>query len=249
MSTTLNEHISSAPTTTPGVTRVAIREVREVAFRSLVAAGASNAEARVAAEQVMFTELHWGSGLVGLLEELSSGPWARAGLACERDDSGEQLVFRVTGSGRRGALGQGALLVDLLAAHAESGAVVASDGLDSLSPMLDEPLIRAAKAAERWVIAADRSTTSIDFRAASPDGAIGVGGITIVTDLPSGQAALPHGISLTLWDLSPEWDITWLTAAEQWATRSQAAQHGILVDSAVWAQVKTAAYAYLVPEQ
>lgn len=63
MSATLND-LPSAPQPRPGVTRVAIREVREATFRSLVAAGASNLEAKVAAEQVLFTELHRGSGLV-----------------------------------------------------------------------------------------------------------------------------------------------------------------------------------------
>lgn len=249
MSATLHEHISSAPTTVPRLTRVAIREVREAAFRSLVAAGASNAEARVAAEQVLFTELYRGSGLVALLEELASGPWARAGLACERDSSGEQSVLRVTGSGRPGALRQGALLVDLLAAETDRCAVVVSDGLDALSPVLDEPLIRAARAADCWVVAADRSTTSLDVRVASPDGAIGVGKCTTTTDLPPEQADVLLGVSLVRRELGPEWGITWLTAAEQRAARAAAAQRGLLVDAAAWAEVKRAADAYLVPEQ
>ncbi len=75
MSAILNERVSSAPSTMPGVTRVAIREVREAAFRAFVATGASNAEAKVASEQVLFTELHRGSGLVALLQELAAGPW------------------------------------------------------------------------------------------------------------------------------------------------------------------------------
>ncbi len=249
MSATLNERISSAPSKMPGVTRVAIREVREATFRALVAAGASNAEAKVASEQVLFAELHRGSGLVSLLQELASGPWARAGLACARDDSGEQSVLRVTGLGRPGALRQGALLVDLLAAEAERGAVVVSDGLDSLSSLLDEPMIRAARAVDCWVVAADRSASSLNFRVASPDGAIGAGGVTSTGHLQPDRADVPPGVSLFRRELKPEWDISWLTAAEQRSTRAAAAQHGLLVDAAVWAAVKTAADAYLVPEQ
>ncbi len=60
---------------------------------------------------------------------------------------------------------------------------------------------------------------------------------------------MPPGVSLVRRELRPEWDITWLTAAEQWSTRAAAAQHGLLVDAGVWAEVKTAAEAYLVPEQ
>ena len=249
MSAILNERVSSAPSTMPGVTRVAIREVREAAFRAFVATGASNAEAKVASEQVLFTELHRGSGLVALLQELAAGPWARAGLACTRDDSREQPVLRVTGPGRPGALRQGALLVDLLTAEAERDTVVVSDGLHSLSPLLDEPLIRAARAADCWVVAADRSASSLSFRVASPDGAIGAGEVTSTGHRQPDRPDVPPGVSLVRRELRPEWDITWLTAAEQWSTRAAAAQHGLLVDAGVWAEVKTAAEAYLVPEQ
>jgi len=248
MSATLNERISTAPATMPGTTRVAIREVREAAFRSLVAVGANNAEANVASEQVLFTELHRGSGLVALLEELTSGPWARTGLVCSRDDSSGRPIVRVTGTGRAGALRQGALLVDLLAAEAERDAVVVSDGLDSLSPLLDEPLIRAARAADCWVVAAERTAASVNFRVASPDGAIGVGDASS-EHLQPDHADVPLGVSLICRALRPEWDITWLTAAEQRSSRAAAAQHGLLVDPGVWARVKPAADAYLVPEQ
>lgn len=247
MSATLNERISSTPTTIPGVTRVAIREVREAAFRALVANGASNAEAKVAAEQVLFTELHRGSGLVALLEDLASGPWVQTGLACTRDASGEQPVLQVTGPHRSGALRQGALLLDLLAAEAKPSLVV-SGGLTSLSPLLDEPLGRVASTLDCWVVAADRSAESLDFRVASPDGSIGVG-TTAPSHSQSGQTDVPLGVSLGRRQLRPEWDITWLTATEQRSTRAAAAQHGLLVDAAVWAEVKTAADAYLVPEQ
>lgn len=247
MSATLNEPTLSAPTTRPGVTRVAIREVREAAFRAFVAAGASSADAKVAAEQVLFTELHRGSGLAALLEDLSSGPWLRTGLACDRKDFDGRTVLRVTGPGRSGALRQGALLVDLLGA--EPGSLIVSDGLTSLTPLLDEPLIRSARATGCWLVAADRSTTSIDLRVASPDGAIGVGEITTTTDLSPDPADVPLGVSLVRRELRSDWEITWLTTAEQRSTRSAAAQHGLLVDAAVWAEVKTAADAYLVPEQ
>lgn len=66
------------------------------------------------------------------------------------------------------------------------------------------------------------------------------------TCAPSRQTC-PWG-SLYRRELRPEWGITWLTTAEQRSTRSAAAQHGLLVDAAVWAEVTIAASAYLVPE-
>lgn len=256
MSATLNERTSAAPTpgsataTATGVTRLAVREVRDAPFRALVAAGASSAEAKVAAEQVLFTELHRGSGLKELLDELAAGEWTRHGLRCVRDPDG---VLRVSGPGNHGALRQGALLADLLVAEAEPGAVVVSDGLTSLSPLLDERLTWAAGATGLWVVASDRSDSGLEVRVASPDGAIGVAtyGPGIRGDV--GLEPLPRGVSLALSlegrETLPPAEITWLAAADQRATRAAAAEHGLLVDAAVWAQVTTAARAYLVPEQ
>ncbi len=248
MSATRDEHLPGVRTTT-GTTRVAIREVREATFRALVAGGASSAEARVAAEQVLFSELHRGSGLVALLQELSRGPWTRCGLTCERDDSDERRVLRVTGPGRPGALRQGALLLDLLAAEADAGTVVVSDGLTSLSPLLDEPLIRTAWLTGCWAVAADRSAASLDFRVAAPDGAVGVGAASVSGHRgPDSESPLP-GVSLMLCEEEPGAPTTWLTAVQQRETRAAAARHGRLVDAAVWAEVSTAASAFLVPER
>lgn len=248
MSATLNERSPSAPTTMPGTTRVAIREVREATFRALVAVGASSAEAKVAAEQVLFAELHRGSGLVALLEELSTGPWVRASLACKRDDSREKPVLRVTGSGRPGALRQGALLVDLLAAQTEPDAVVVSDGLVALSSMLDQPMIQVARSLGCWVYAADRTVSALDFRIASPDGAVGTGGTgTAPSQVPDLGTVVP-GVSLSLLRAMPDVATSWLTAAEQGASRAAAAQHGLMVDASVWREVTAAARAFLVPE-
>lgn len=248
MSATLNERMAPTLSTGRKRTRVAIREVREASFRALVAVGASNAEAKVAAEQVLHTELHRGSGLSVLLEDLASGPWVRAGLACSRDESGERPVLRVTGAGRPGALRQGAMLVELLAAEAVANVVVVSDGLAALSPLLDEPLIRAAQATGYWVVATDRTATSTQYRVAAPDGGIAAADVANSGDPQRDQSHVPNGVSLFRRDLQPDWSSTWLTAATQRSTRATAAQHGVSVDTAVWTAVKTAAAAYLVPE-
>lgn len=249
MSATLNKRMSSASTTAPDVTRVSMREVREATFRALVASGASSAEAKPASEQVLFTELHRGSGLVALLEDLESGPWVRAGLACERELLGERLVLRVIGSGRSGALRQGGLLVDLLAAEAEPGAFVVSDGLTALSSILDEPLIRTARSTGSFVLAADRSASSLGFRIATPDGAIGVGVAGEAASMGSDLVPVVPGVSLSRLEAMPDAATTWLTAAEQGETRAAVAQHGLMVETALWCEVTAAARAYLVPEQ
>ena len=249
MSATLNDNIAFMPTSIPRVTRVAIREVHEATFRALVATGASNAEARVAAEQVLHTELHRGSGLIALLDEVAGGSWVRTGLTCSRAASAAPTILRVTGQGRPGALRQGSLLIDLLAAESDRTAIVVSDGLTALSPLLDEPLTRAARAAGCWVVAADRSALSTHLRVAAPDGGIGVGAVTSAGSLDSDMSHVPLGVSLTFREQLPPWDITWLMDAAQRATRSAAAQHGLMVDTVVWADVKAIANAYLVPEQ
>lgn len=247
MSAALDEHPAISPTTTPAVERVAIREVREMAFRTIVAAGASSAEAKAAAEQVLFAELHRGSGLSALLEDVSSGPWRRTGLACERTDLEGRTVAHISGPSRPGALRQGVLLVDLLVA--EPGSLVVSDGLTSLTPLLDEPLIRGAQAAGCWLVAVDQTMSSLDFRVAAPDGAIGVGTSSSMNRLSPDPGTLPAGVSLVRFEEPPAPAVTWLTADVQRARRAAAALHGCRVDAAVWAGVTAAASAYLVPEQ
>lgn len=74
MSTTLHQASTRTHSTdAERTTRVAIREIREAACRALVALGASPCDAKVASGQVVFDELHRGTGLAGLLEERSSG--------------------------------------------------------------------------------------------------------------------------------------------------------------------------------
>lgn len=243
MMSTLHEEAVQHPLAAPGpTTRVAIREIREAAFRALVAAGASPAEAKVASEQVLFDELHRGTGLVGLLEELSCGPWARTGMACERDHTHQPPTVRVSGTGGSSALRQGALLADLLAVE-KPGTLVLAQDLSALSSLLDEPLIRTARSTGSFVVVARRATVSVDLRVAAPDGSIGAAWSH------TGAEALPLGVSLVRSEAGPASPTTWLTADQLRVTRAAAAQHGHEVDAARWAQVVTAARTYLVPEQ
>lgn len=249
MSATLNENISNAPTRMTEGTRVSIREVRQASLRALVAIGASHAEANVAADQVVGVEIHQGTGLVSLLAELANGPWSRAGLTCERVTAGRRTALRVAGSDRPGALRQGVLLVDLLAAQSDTDTVVVSEGLTSLSPLLDQPMIQLARTLGCWILAADLSASGVDFRVNSPGGDIGVGagGTTAVTS-PERESLTP-GVSLSRLPTAPDAATDWYTFVERQATRAAAAQHGLTVDACVWREVTAAANAFLVPEQ
>lgn len=249
MSATLNESISRASIALTGGTRVAIREVRQASLRALVAIGASHAEAKVAAEQVLVAEMHRGTGLVALLAQLAEGPWVRAGLACERLTDGGRTVVRVTGSERPGALRQGALLVDLLAAQSEPDTIVISDGLTSLSPLLDQPMTQTASTLGCWVLAADRSVSPHDFRVASPAGDIGVGVAGPMNLATTDLESLDPGVSLSRLATAPDAATNWYTFVEQETTRAALARHGLMVDSDVWREVTAAANAFLVPEQ
>ncbi len=248
MSSALKDESMTLGDTDEKTTRVTLREIREHSFRAVRTTGASGAEARVAAEQALFAELHHGNGLAAVLEDLSSGPWDATELSCVPADSSGVTLVRST-AGRRGPLRQGAALIELMAAEPQVSVVV-SDGLSPLSCLLDEPLIRAAASLGRCVSAWARGAHTVEVRTALPDGTLGVG-----TAQPSGPAAeqldgWPGGtVVLHSDEHPPTGQITWLRADELQARRRAAAASGITVDATVWERLGALARNFLVPEQ
>lgn len=93
-------------------TRVAAREVREVAFRALLARGASGGEAAAAADAVLWAERVDASGVAALLAELDRPPAGR--IPVHRQPVRDLEVLRDPAG--RGPLLVGPLACDLVAA-------------------------------------------------------------------------------------------------------------------------------------
>jgi hypothetical protein len=232
--------------------RVTIREVREYAYRALIAAGASAGEAATAAGQVLHAELHAGDGLAGLVADLARGPWSGSGLVCTRRPGGRP-VLEVDCGGRSGELRVGAPIAELVAGEVGAAVAVTTANVP-VSSLLDEALLTAAVGVG----------TSVTAMRASSDGAYAVRLATSDRDLAHGAlsaADLPllPGVDgtdetqalvvLTGADVGPALArLTWSTRDSRAERRRRAALHGIQVDQVTWRVVAEHAQRFLVPE-
>lgn len=225
--------------------RLAMREVRECAYRALMTKGASNAEAQAAARQVLFAELHHGTGLASLAYWLQEGTWLLGAFPYTRVDTPQGKSYRVDPSATCHTLVHGVLLVDV--ASTGVGTEVLCSELSHDTHLLDEALLNAAISSGHTVVhrspgAANRTTF------ATPGGDLGTG-----SSAP-GQGA-PHtppqdeGTSrfYTAHE-PPHGDFTVSTEAERTERRLALAHGGILVDAAIWSELRAIAAGYLVPE-
>ncbi|WP_449278809.1 hypothetical protein [Leucobacter sp. GX24907] len=190
---------AAEPVGADGTFRRSIREIREVAYRALVATGASHGEATAAAEAAQYTEVQHGTGVSALVEDLASGPWPQTGLSSTR--SGSQTI--VTGD-LSGPLRAGQLILDLTAAVARAGVHNRGDSADetpdprtpsintgpintgpintvdcgpglagSAPELLEAPLIRAAAITGQAILVVDRTERAFAVRCATPSGRLG----------------------------------------------------------------------------
>lgn len=228
--------------------RVALREIREYAYRALVVSGASPGEAAASAEQVLHAEVHAREGLAGLVTDLARGPWPRAGLSCTRR-SAPRPVLEVSCGEREGELRVGAALVDLAAGEAEPAVVVAAADVPVTS-LLDAVLLTAA-ATSGTIIAAVRRTPNGHFvvRLATRDGDLGDG--LLDAGLASSVAGPDTLVVLTALRVDEPGltQLTWSSAADRAVRRREAALHGIEVDAGAWRVVAEQAQLFLVPER
>ncbi len=228
--------------------RVTIREIREYAYRALIAAGASAGEAATAAGQVLHAELHSGDGLTGLVSDLARGPWPRSGLGCTR-----RSVLHVDCRGRSGELRVGTPVLEFVAG--EDGPAVAVTTADvPVSSLLDGALLSAAAAADTSVTAM-RATADAAYalRHATPAGDL-AHGVLAGADLLTSSGVDGTGeaealIVLTGADVGPALArLTWSTRGARDERRRLAAVRGIQVDEASWRIVAEHAQQFLVPE-
>lgn len=223
--------------------RVAIREIREYAYRALIVVGASSGEATTAAEQVVHAELHAGAGLTGLAAALRTGAWPTAPLSLTRDDAGGVHLDCL---GAACELRLSVALTDVVAG--EAGEVdVTSQGAVALTAVWDAVLLSAAAASGSEVSAVMHGTRSpAGVRLATPEGDLvfgrlrldGAGARAPWIEVRTGANARP--CALDVHDRS--------TAHDRAARRRRAAQYGLVVDAATWTVVADHAQQFLVPE-
>ncbi len=230
--------------------RVAVREIREAAWRALYAAGASAGEAAVAAGAVAFTEVLNGQGLQALLAELPTVPASRTPVAIRSSDG----IDILDDPAARGLLLLAPLGIGLVVARTLSSPVLLP-GV-AWHPVLAGLLAPHCRPAEPALVASevdaegnfvrglrvwpDRSVELLD----SPDSTqsqqlklaraqVGMGGVLLTT--APGRAATERNVAFS--------------AAAVAARQQQAYADGVLVDSQLWSAVEAAAGRYLVAEQ
>ncbi|WP_405564885.1 hypothetical protein [Streptomyces sp. NBC_01180] len=229
--------------------RVAVREIREAAFRAVFAAGASSGEAATTADLVVLGEVLDGAGVLALADELDRVPRGRRPVP----SSGDALVV-LDDPARRGPLLLGPSAADLAAAGSRPvllpGAWTPSVEwiLVSATARTGTPLlatrIRADGSPGTCVLA---TADSMVYRAPRA-GAFGIRH----TAYAPGQhdAGRPgEGIRLSRWDgdtrsleLPPA-----RTPAHHHERFATAMTHGLRVDPGPWATVYGASRRYLVP--
>lgn len=232
--------------------RVSIREIREYAYRALVAARATPGEAATAASQVLHAELHTGDGLAGLVLDLARGPWSRSGLRRMRRPGGRP-VLEVDCGGRSGELRVGAPIVELVAG--EAGPAVAVTTADvPVTSLLDEALLAAAVATGTSVTAM-RATAdgSYVMRHATAEGGLAQG-VLVPADVPrltgvGGMGDAEALVVLTGAAVEPAVvRLSWSTRGERAERRRLAALRGVEAPEATWRVVAQYAQRFLVPE-
>lgn len=233
--------------------RVAMREIREYAYRALVAAGASAGEAATAAGQVLHAELHAGNGLAGLVVDLARGPWPSSGLACTRTPAGSQIL-EVDCGGRSGELRVGAPIIELVAG--QDGPAVAVTTADvPVTALLDEALLSAATSCGISVTAMRAGGDgAYVVRLATPDGDL-AHGVLPAADRPQvpdvGDTGDTHALVVLTGAEVGSVRARLVRTTRDWraARRRQAASHGVRVDETTWAVVAEYARRFLVPEE
>jgi hypothetical protein len=233
--------------------RVAVREIREAAWRALYAAGASAGEASVAASAVAFTEVLSGSGLQALLAELPTVPSARTPVGVRSSNAVDVLDDPAS----RGLLLLAPLGVGLVVARPLSPPVLLP-GV-AWHPVLAGLLAPHCGVAEPALVALeiDADGNSIQGLRVWPDRSVELLGPQNNDQLQhvhvrSGQAkaSIGGGVLLTTAPGRAATGRPVTFAAETVAARQQQAYaDGVLVDSDLWSAVETAAGRYLVAER
>ncbi|HKJ11080.1 MAG TPA: hypothetical protein VJ976_01680 [Ornithinimicrobium sp.] len=233
------------------VTRVSLREIREVTFRALSARGASHGEAWVAARMVLDAQIQGEDGISLAVQDVRAPRWRREEVpATEPPGRGDPVVLHAQAGTM---LRYGPLALDLAMAEAGLHGVFVP-GVTGGETCLESLLCEAASA---------HATTVVARRAhggrwgpvhlARPDGCLARGDVAdsaaAVTD--AGVAAADgDGLLVTSPCPSPwlaEGEGAWVTPQQRAERRREVAQHGALVPAEAWRSLYDASRRYLVP--
>ncbi|GAA5228403.1 hypothetical protein [Paeniglutamicibacter antarcticus] len=226
--------------------RLAMREVRECAYRALMTKGASNSEAQAAARQVLFAELHHGTGLQSLAAWLHDGTWLLGAFPYTRIDTPSGKSYRVDPAAPCHALVHGVLLVDV--ASTGVGSEVLCSPMRHDTHLLDEALLNAAISSGHTVVhrsaGAENRTTF-----ATPQGDLGTGFSAAGQGAPHTAPEELENSRFYTANEPPQGEFSLSTEAQRTARRLELAHGGILVDAAIWAELRTIAAGYLVADK
>ncbi|MFD6057877.1 hypothetical protein [Rhodococcus wratislaviensis] len=224
------------PTTNNRI-RLAVREVRETAFRALYAAGVSSGEAGAAADTVTAMQLHARTGIDTLLDTLdrldpSSGP---TGATLSR----KSAVDIVDHSPRSGLL-SGPLAVDLALSQARP---VLLSGIND-HEAADWYALRAASRSGTtlWLVALDDHERRATVVTATGDMYRDVA-VTFECGAESDRGTLVLTAPFAANSSRPVH-----TAAERETRYRHAVSYGVFVDTATWSRAYALGRRFLVPE-
>ncbi|MFF3494562.1 hypothetical protein ACFYWS_24780 [Streptomyces sp. NPDC002795] len=232
----------------------AVREVRDTAFRAVLAAGASAGEATSVAELVVLGEVLDGTGVRALLDELGDVPHGRVPVErhTDRADTGIDVL--------RDPAARGTLLLGPSAAdHAAVGRRPVFMAGMAWAPALEWVLLSTAARSRLPVLAAQMGADGEHGAAAlaTPDGALyrGAQAARSARQPPAASAlaaAVAHGGGVLL-SRCPQEAISAGTAPDRTRARSEArlteaTRSGLPVDPDLWARLYAASRRCLVPE-
>lgn len=227
------------------IVRIAVREIREYAFRAMVAHGSCTSVAHTAAQQVLFAQVHYGTGFAELLDCLDHAPWGDAALGYERTATDDGLLYTIGSDTVCAPLVHGTMLVELATANA--GNVVVAPDLDLDAGLLDAPLVAAAARCGKTVMAARlpyNGRSHHGTRIATPAGYVGQVRVPAAAFDPAGD--LQAGTLIRTLDEVPDDNFALHTPEELQQRRENAWAIGLPVDGRLWKTVKTVAENYLV---
>lgn len=250
MAATIQEHAEAVHEMTVNgtgdrIVRIAVREIREYAFRAMVAHGACTSVAHAAAHQVLFAQVHYGTGFAALLDCLEHARVDDAALRFERTATQNGLLYTIAGTRGCEPLVHGTMLVELATAGAEN-LVIAPD-MDLDAGLLDAPLVAAASRCGKTVLAANlphHGKNHHGTRIATPAGYVGQVRVPAAAFDP--VADLQAGTLIRTLDEVPDDNFALHTPEELQQRRENAWAIGLPVDGRLWKTVKTAAENYLV---
>ncbi|MFF2502449.1 hypothetical protein ACFVTY_03535 [Streptomyces sp. NPDC058067] len=230
--------------------RVAVREIREAAFRALIAAGASGGEAATAAELVVLGEVLDGEGILALVDELDRVPRGRAPLSRDED-----TLAVLQDPAHRGPLLLGPPAAELAAAGGRPVLLPRA----TWTPAVVWNLIGTAARTTTPLVATQvrADATAGGSALATPDGAV------YQAPHPGSSASHPYlgsalaaavahggGVLLSRWtgDALPT-DLMPARSSAQHEVRFTAAmRNGLWVAPGPWTTLHTASRQFLVPE-